>query len=184
MKRVLLDCDGILSDFVRAYLYLLYVDFGIRAEPEQVTSFDIGASLGLTAEQSSAMKRAIGNEHELAKRMHVYPGAIDGVARLRSSADVYIVTSPWNSNPTWTHDREWWLREHFGIPHSRVIHTSAKHLVRGDFLVDDKTSTLVEWQASNPSGVALQWITPHNRRDGWLGPSTCSWDELCAAVSP
>lgn len=182
MKRVLLDCDGILSDFVGAYLRILHEHTGIERRPEEVTDFDIGLSLGLSREQTARMKRAIGDEHRLARVLDVYPGAREGVARLRALADVYIVTSPWNSNPTWTHDREWWLREHFDIPHARVVHTSAKHLCRGDVFIDDKTSAVVNWQAEHPSGLGIVWDTAHNRREAWSGPRTSSWDALIEMV--
>jgi len=180
--RVLLDCDGILSDFVGGYLRLLEQHTGLVRTRDEVTAFDIGASLGLTPEQSSRMKRAIGEHEHFARSLAVYPGAVAGVAELQRIADVYIVTSPWNSNPTWTHDREQWLVEHFGIPPSRVVHTSAKHLVRGDMLVDDKTSTLVEWEREHPTGIPIQWMTPHNEADDWTGYSTRDWSTLCAMV--
>lgn len=182
MNRVLLDVDGVLADFVGGYLQLLEHHTGLVAMREHITAFDIGASLGLTREQSSRMKRAIGDTPAFARHLDVYAGAAEGFRELAQVADVWIVTSPWNSNPTWTHDREAWLQRHFGIPHSRVIHTSAKHICRGDFLVDDKTETLHAWQAEHPQGRAVQWITPHNRRDGWTGVATDSWSELVGMV--
>lgn len=181
--RVLLDVDGVLADFVGAYLDILSTEIGVFAKRELITEFDIGKSLGLSRDESARVKRAIGNREQLARKLDVYPGAIEGVARLAEIADVYIVTSPWNSNPTWCHDREHWLREHFGIPHSRVVHTSAKYLCRGDFLVDDKTDTLGKWQAENPLGTAVQWKTPHNRRDEWTGYASDAWDDLIALVN-
>jgi 5'(3')-deoxyribonucleotidase len=180
---VLLDCDGVLSDFVSAVLDLVHELCGPRYQPHDVTCFDLAKSLGLTDEERARVFGAITSRPGFARELAVYPDAIAGVAALRAVADVYIVTSPWNSNPTWTHDREAWLREHFGIPHSHVIHTSAKHLVAGDVLVDDKTSTLVEWQAAHPRGVAVQWQTPHNLYDGWAGWSTCSWDHVARAIA-
>lgn len=180
--RVLLDVDGVLADFVGGYLRLLAEHTGIVATHEQVTQFDIGASLGLTKDQAARMKRAVGSAEQFARSLSPLPGAIEGVRALQEVADVWIATSPWNSNPTWCHDREWWLKEHFGIPHARVTHTSAKHMLRGDFLVDDKTETLQKWLAEGQSG-AVQWETPHNRHDGWLGVSTNSWAELAERVS-
>lgn len=177
MKRVLLDVDGVLADFTRGALAILRSQLGLEFTREQITHFDIAASLGLTPAQAAAFKRALGNTDGFARKLEPCLDAIAGFAKLAAVADVYIVTSPWNSNPTWTHDREWWLREHFGIAHRRVIHTSAKHVCVGDVLVDDKTSTLIEWNRER-GGEAIQWATPHNRLDGWSGRSTCSWDEL------
>lgn len=179
---VFLDVDGVLADFVGGYLKLLEEHTGIKATHEQITHFDIGKSLNLTDEQSSRMKRAIGDAHAFARALDVYPGAIEGVRMLERVADVHIATSPWNSNPTWTHDREWWLKKHFDISHSRVTHTSAKHLLRGDFLVDDKTDTLRKFLSVAGKG-AVQWQTPHNMQDGWLGPATNRWHELVEYVA-
>lgn len=182
----LIDVDGVLADFVGGYLGLLADVLGIAATREQITAFDIGASIGLTKAQSAEMKRAIGSCAGLARSLAVYPDAVFGMREIEKAADVYIVTSPWNSNPTWTHDREHWLRANFDIPHSRVIHTSAKHLVRGDFLIDDKTEVLPKWMAyggDRRRGVAVQWETPHNRLDGWMGPSTNRWGELAEMIA-
>jgi 5'(3')-deoxyribonucleotidase len=183
MKKpiVLVDVDGVLADFVGGYLRLLKEHTGIEADRDQITKFDIGASLGLSAEQSSRMKRAIGGAPRFALTLDVCPGAQDGIRMLEQVAEVHIATSPWNSNPTWTHDREMWLKKHFDIAHADVTHTSAKHLLRGDFLVDDKTETLRKFLNVNGRG-AVQWQTPHNRNDGWLGAATNRWAELTEYV--
>jgi 5'(3')-deoxyribonucleotidase len=178
----LLDVDGVLADFIGGALQIVNDLFGTAHVREDVTQFDIAASLGLTAEQGAVMKRAIGAMPRFAGALRVLDGAVEAVRQLHQIAEIYIVTSPWNSNPTWCHDREAWLDRHFGILHARVIHTSAKHLVAGDILVDDKTSTLEQWRAAHPIGIAVQWATPHNRCDAWDGASTSSWDELIAIV--
>ncbi len=181
---MLLDCDGVLADFVGAYLKLLGSTQDRWHTPAEVTRFDIGASLGLTPEQASAIKRAIGTAEGFARKLEPCPGAMAGVLALRQVADVYVVTSPWNSNPTWTHDREWWLKKHFDIPHSHVIHGSAKHLVHGDVFVDDKTDVVQAWQAAHPNGIGVRWTTPHNRLDEYRGASTCSWEDVLGRVRP
>jgi 5'(3')-deoxyribonucleotidase len=180
--RVLLDCDGVLADFVGAALVIINNLFDTSHTPADVWQFDIAASLGLSKEQGAAMKRGIGGAPRLSASLAVLPGSVNGVSRLRSIADVYIVTSSWDSNETWEFDRKAWLRRHFGIGHHEIVFTAAKHVCVGDFLVDDRTETLVEWQAAHPCGIAVQWQTPHNRRDAWSGISTSSWDELLALV--
>jgi 5'(3')-deoxyribonucleotidase len=183
VKRVLLDSDGVLSNFVGAWLSLINAQRGTSFVLEDVTGWDVCASLGITdATERAATKRLIADCPNFAQKHDVLPGAIDGVRRLREIAEVYIVTSPWNSHPTWTSDREAWLKKHFGFPHSHVVHTSAKHLVCGDVLVDDKTDTCEAWREAWPHGIAVQWETPHNRLDVWRGDSTCNWDYLINLV--
>lgn len=179
---LLLDCDGILADFVSAYLDIVRGVTGRSYSPHHVTQFSIETSLALSSDEAMVCNRAIGLAPGFARGIPVYEGAQDGLRRLQQIADVYVVTAPWNANPSWTHDREWWLKKHFDIPHSRVIHTSAKHLVRGDVFVDDKTSTCEAWREAHPDGLAVQWITPHNRRDAWDGIETSSWDYLVDLV--
>jgi 5'(3')-deoxyribonucleotidase len=182
MMTILLDVDGVLADFVAAYLGLLKDTLGIDATPDQVTAWDIGEALGLTREQSSQVKRAIGTSPQLARSLPIYPGAIEGVERLKQLGEIYIVTSPWNSNPTWTHDREEWLYRNFGIPYNRVIHTSAKYLVRGDVFIDDKASAVAKWRDAHPSGLPVLWSNLHNRTELWDGQCTGDWSFLCELV--
>jgi 5'(3')-deoxyribonucleotidase len=179
---VLVDCDGVLADFIGSALVIVNGLFDTSYVPEDVTQFSLAASLGLSEYQGAQMKRAIGNAWRLAADLKVLPFAKDGTRRLRDISQVYIVTSSWDSNETWEFDRKAWLRRHFDIGHHDIVFTAAKHLVRGDVCVDDKTSTLVEWEAAHPNGVAVQWQTPHNRRDTWYGPSTNSWDRLIRLV--
>ena len=181
--RVLLDCDGVLCDFVSGFLGVVRDQLGMIYRPEEITEFSLWRALGLSKEEFDLCSLHI-HEPGFCESLKPYKGAWDGVARLYGLASVYVVTSPWNSCPTWTYERERWLKFHFNLDHGRVVHTSAKHLVSGDFLVDDKTSTLEDWQAAHPSGVAVQWITPHNRKDGWTGRATNSWDELCSWMAP
>ncbi len=183
MTRVLIDCDGVLSAFTEGWLKLINAARRTSFTPADVTSWDICASIGIPEDERGAAKRLLAECPRFAARLDVLPGAVDGVRRLQELAEVYVVTSPWNSHPTWTHDREDWLRQHFNLPHSRVIHTSAKHVCVGDVFVDGKTSMCVTWAEAHPSGVAVQFQTPHNRRDTWAGLSTGSWDELIKIVS-
>ena len=177
MRRpiVLLDCDGVLADFIGGLLPVIRDITGRTFVREQVTRFDFVTSLGLSREEGAAIKRWLGDARGWCESLAVYPGAVDGVCALREVADVYIVTSPWNSCATWTHEREAWLRRNFDISHANVLHASAKHLVRGDVFVDDKTEAVVAWQAANPDGAAMRWLTPHNWRDEYAGSSTQDW---------
>lgn len=185
MKRVLLDCDGVLADFIGPVLELVAEATGRTHAREDVTVFDFAASLMLTPGEKCDVTHAISNRAGWWSSLPVFAGAQNGVARLRNIAEVFVVTSPWNSCPTWLHEREAWLKKHFGIPHSHVLVGSAKHIVAGHMLIDDKTETLREWSRHNGhlGGVGVQWATPHNRVDEWAGLSTCDWDQLLGWAS-
>ena len=182
--RVLLDCDGVLCDFIGGVLDIVETVTGERRHREEIDRFDFAAALGLTDEQREMVFRSISSTVNFCKQLRPHYAARFGVANLQARADIHIVTSPWNSSPTWTYERERWLSDLFGIHHRDITHTSAKHLIVGDWFIDDKTETCAKWQAAHPTGVAVQWITPHNRKDGWTGRATNSWGELCSWVAP
>lgn len=182
MTTVLLDVDGVLADFIGGILPIIHSVTDRLVTHDDIDQFDFCKALSLSDEHAAQIKKRIGTEHRIAASLPVCDGAKDGVRRLQEIADVYIVTSPWNSHETWTFDREAWLKKHFGILGGNVIHTSAKHLISGDFLVDDKTSTLVQWEAANPNGCAVQWMTPHNLDDEWNGLATNSWKALAGMI--
>jgi 5'(3')-deoxyribonucleotidase len=180
-RTVLLDCDGVLSDFLGAFITVATATVGRPFAAEQITEFDICKALGLVPDEAGRVYRNIQREG-FAAGLDVIPGAIEGVRSLQEVADVYIVTSPWNSNRTWTYEREAWLKTHFGIPHKNVIHGSAKHLVRGDVLIDDKGSTVIEWNAAHPGKTAILWAAPYNVMDPWAGVRTNDWARVRSLV--
>lgn len=71
--------------------------------------------------------------------MEPMPGAIEAVHELSKHYDVYILsTAPWKNPSAWS-DKINWITKHFGdIFKKRVILTHCKHLVNGDYLVDDR----------------------------------------------
>ncbi len=180
MTRVLLDCDGVLADFVEGFLGLVEDYTGRKYKHEDITEFHIEKALGLSEEDARAIFDMVGRG--FAAYLRPLPGAVEAVKRLREIAEVYIVTSPWNSCNTWMSERERWLRVHLDIPHSHVLHGSAKHLVCGDFLVDDKTENCITWQGHHPRSKAVLWKAPWNANDEWGGHHMNDWDQLIELV--
>jgi hypothetical protein len=75
--------------------------------------------------------------------------------------EVVIVTSHFDSSPTWVYERTKWLEERLpGVP---VIYTHDKHLVPGDALVEDTPRNLVQWLAAHPSGRGWLVRRPWNQ---------------------
>ena len=78
------------------------------------------------------------------KLMSPMEGAVDAVHKLSKKYDVYILsTSPW-LNQTALQDKLDWIKEYFGSDknstfYKRVIFSHNKHLLKGDFLIDDRT---------------------------------------------
>lgn len=175
MKTLLLDADGVFVDFVKGYLGAVESVTGKHFTPDQITQFDIGKALGLTPEEIKAVYASL--KPGFCESLDPIPGAVEAVQRLMCITDVYVVTSPLSALPTWAHERENWIQKHLGLSKKRILSGSPKHLVRGDFFVDDRAENVVEWDLHN-AGVAVMWKSPWNERYPWHGQRFNDWSKL------
>lgn len=176
--RILLDVDGVIADFTGGVLSDIEHILGRYYEPHQVTRWSIKEALGLSDRDWKRIVDESICREGFAYFLDPYPGAVAAVNQLADAHDVYFVTSPFYSGETWMHDRTEWLCKHFGQTQGRkVVHTSHKHLVDGDFLVDDKPETVWEWARVHVGRVGVLWDRPYNRRSG-LTLRTNDWDRL------
>lgn len=162
MTRILIDQDGVIADWGRAFNEAL--DFygedaaGIPRH-EQQTTFNLNE--GRTLRERAILKEVMGKEG-FYRGLQPIPGARTALRRLRGDGfDVRIVTSPWVSNPTCASDKLNWVARYYGAQWAqRVILTTDKTLVRGDFLIDDKPEVT---GAVTPSWEHILFTQPYNR---------------------
>jgi 5'-nucleotidase len=74
-------------------------------------------------------------------QMQPLDGAVEAFKKLSQDYDVYICsTAPWE-NPTAWSDKIIWVRKYLGDEaYKKLTLTHNKHLVIGDFLIDDRTA--------------------------------------------
>lgn len=177
--RVLLDVDGVLADFVHAFRIALKKVTGkdefphVREDWDIVKAWDIEKHV---ADEVFAHLNAPGT----ALALPVLDGAKEGVAALQKVADVYIVTSPMQGM-TWHREREMWLKAHFGISTKKIVHTAAKYVVAGDYLIDDRPSNLDKWEEHHPTGRGVLWATRFNQHAQHASPQracVASWEHV------
>ena len=147
--RILIDCDGVLADFVGGVVDALNTDslksMGYSARPRydsaMVTRWGIAECLGVPE------KRVwdIVSQPGFCAGLLPIAGARECLDVLRSFADVYAVTSPVWSSPYWMHERTRWLKDMMGFDWDHIVHTSSKHILTADVLIDDKASTIRTW---------------------------------------
>lgn len=178
---VLLDCDGPLADFTSAFLKEMHTILHQAGSQEVFTPDDVDqwhihecSFFKEAAERAGlhpdSLKRSIYKqivEPDFCSEIKPQPWAADAVERLQSLAEVYVVTSPWDSSPTWMHERTNWVRTHLGLPKKNVIHAAQKHLVFGHVFVDDKLSHCEEWGRQwYGTGTAVLFDMHHNKTPG------------------
>lgn len=182
---VLLDVDGILADFTKAALRLVFQVTGRQYSPNDVKTWDIFDSIPEAEAKTEVYKRmkAPGG----CMGIPVYEGAREGMRELRKITNsVIAVTAPFSGSPTWVYEREMWLAEHFAIDRNDVISTDQKFRVHGDILAEDKVLTLESWHdywvtsGRDPYCVAAFWA-----RDGIdtnFLPRVETWQDLLHLV--
>lgn len=77
------------------------------------------------------------------KDLPTVEGAIESLQRLVSISlfDVYILTTaPWNNPDSWSHKRLWVEKNLGNMFTKKVIISHHKNLLKGDFLIDDRTA--------------------------------------------
>jgi 5'(3')-deoxyribonucleotidase len=155
---VLLDCDGVLADYVGGALKLVHQVTDKRFVHRDVVDYDFAPKLLPDAAQRAEYTRLMCQPGFCAS-LEPCEGAVEGVRALSEVGEIYIVTASSGPNPTWAHERDRWLLEHFGINHHRVIHTHAKQRVHGHVFVDDRPEYVEAWGFA---GQRVLWAQPHN----------------------
>ena len=158
----LLDVDGVLADFIGANLRTL-AELGINRQHDDVTDFRLETCLNLSDSERAFMK-ARWSEPGFCASFEPYPGAREGVGLLRSLGEVYAVTAPMWSSPTWQHERCEWLCDRMGFERDQVVSTAAKHLVCGDVFVDDREDVVTRWHRAHRDrwAAGVVWARPYN----------------------
>ena len=186
-KLVLLDSDGVLSDFVGAAIDLAHHHSTKRWRVEDLAQWSFWKDM-VDPDVPDLSKRVFADISTpgFCAGIRSLPGAKEAVARLRAIADVRVVTSPWAS-PTWAHERFEWLKEHFDFPRTHVIQCEDKSEIDGDFLIDDDPKKLAVWEARRlergvRTVVPLLWHTHFNRNMESSVPRVRQWDEVIDRV--
>jgi 5'(3')-deoxyribonucleotidase len=138
VRRIGVDVDGVLADFVQAVLQWANTHARRTGEQlfrrDQITEFDILKCWGIP-HLWGELDRHISRAGVCAGLLAV-DGAKAFLERLQKSADVVIVTSPWKTSPYWMWERRQWLEQKIGFT-GEVIFTKRKDLIKVDALIDD-----------------------------------------------
>ena len=190
--RILVDCDGVLANFIEPFLAIANRLAGTSYTEADVKEWDMDRLPGFEAIKNEAWAEV--GDPGFARNMPLYQGAQEGMRRLADIGEVFIVTAPlWLHKEdesrgdlhgqTFCWDRVKWLRAHFGIPATRVIFAYHKELVEGDVLIDDKVENVEAWikaHGTKKGTSAILWSHPYNKTGQGRHPKvmrTNDWNE-------
>lgn len=162
-KKVLLDVDGILTDFHSAVARIA-TDAGFPMSADRMAAWDIGKALemaGAPADIVSECLSAIASAGFNTKLIP-HPAAVKWLPALQEIASVTFVTTPNIGCSSWVLERTRWMKKHFGVPAGKIVFSFEKHSVSGDIFVDDNPDNVASWAAGHPGKTALLWDAPYN----------------------
>ena len=187
MTSVLVDVDGVVSNFQKAFVAtarrVLKRDF----DPALINRYwDLASAMELTEEEHSRIYNEGINLPGFALSLEPMPGSLEALAELVNVADVYFVTSPVWSSHTWQWEREEWLKQHLGRHiGNKVINTSQKHMISGDILIEDRVENAARWMEWAPKrgqleAKAMIYARPYNEKTEFQRFS--DWDDVFKQV--
>jgi 5'(3')-deoxyribonucleotidase len=129
--RILLDCDGVICDFVQEVLRFDNFEHSL----DSITEFNIFKAWG-APERWPLFSKWIAEPGRVLN-MQPLQGAKDFARDLRALGEVCIATSPYKGAPFWIQERLVWLEREFGFAPDDVFNLSRKNWIEADVLVDD-----------------------------------------------
>ena len=178
-RRFLVDVDEVLADFQAPFFEAVHRLLGRKLRAEDCEVWDC-----FTLLEEGELKLVI-NEIEKpgwCAALSPKTGAKDALDKIRTTMDVYAVTSPFPSK-TWVHERDEWLKQHFNFTGKDIVHTRAKYLVRGDAFLDDNPDHVTHWASEHPGSLAMLWDLPNTRALPMEDMRVRSWGEVLARLA-
>jgi 5'(3')-deoxyribonucleotidase len=158
--KIWVDCDGVLCDFVAAYLSLVKEHTGRVHTHDDVTHFELHKCV-VSKDEDNHIWRNLIDRPGFISNMVDLPGAAEGLAAMRELGWVGALTSP-HLGPFWMPERAQWLLAR-GFKKRDIVFASDKAHVPGDVLIDDRVDNCVDWATAHPLGTAIVLDMPWNR---------------------
>ncbi len=176
--RILVDCDGVLSNFIDHVLVELNDICGTKHVIDDVTEWEMYEALKVPGEARERVDEIVMSPGFCAY-LPTISGAREALDQLRADGhQVRCLTTPFKGD-NWMPERVHWLRKHMGFNRKEVIFCHEKEYEWGDVLVDDKIENLQAWQARHPLGKAILFVQPWNKSDDrWQGARADDWRDV------
>jgi len=147
--RILLDVDGVVADWIGAYIDL-YVALGGRVPGGW--SWNHWRAMDDLPDEGIA--RNVWDDPRLFRMPVPYEGAVDAVWNLHEHYEVYFATAVPHRH---VEARSWWFEEHLPFIHRKrqIIFTPNKFLIKADIHIEDRPKNLARWIDAWPDDVGV-----------------------------
>ena len=158
MKKVILvDMDGVLVDLTATWLRIYGERTGDWVHPDEITAYEFEQFVEYPMEFFSCLGQALEEATPTAgssKFEDLY---------LNPDYEVYVVSYAHSAAPEAHKAKLEWLAKYFpGFPQDRVIFTKHKHLIHGDYLIEDSPRNCEDW-GNATDGFTIIVDQPYNQ---------------------
>lgn len=159
---VLCDLDGVVVQLAEEWLRLYEQFGGEHIDPASIHY----QNLERVVRNPKLLFKCIDKAHAL-RTAKPYPGAVVGLLRFAQYADIKLLTYARPESYGVAHEAKLaWVWEHlpwFDPNDVMFVHSSNKHLVDGDILIEDNLNTVREWKKHHVHGVGILIDRPWNQ---------------------
>jgi 5'(3')-deoxyribonucleotidase len=172
--RVIVDMDGVLSDWRRGVL-IEFEKQGLTLLPSEYWTSRRIEKWVLPGEEKNAA--------EVVNKLMLRPGFWESLELIQGAKeyftrlhyllreDLYIGTVPWWSSPSCAHEKVQWVMKHFPSfdVYKHLIMGHPKWMLDADLLIDDSAEQIIPWAASGRSAIVVDYqynqeVRANNRR--------------------
>jgi len=151
-KVCLIDMDLTIADIYTPLVAHLNAEYSLNLQPSKSISY-FGDHKILCPDITRKMIDTIFSKDNFFLNLPVIPGAKSALSRLDKYLDIYIVTSPWIYAKSPFKEKYLWLKKHFPKYASKIVATSQKHLIYGDYLIDDHIPFCKKWKEKHSKSI-------------------------------
>lgn len=167
--KILLDCDGVLADFIGGALQEINRIMWPRGRAfgrAAVTRRDMVAALGIEEHRSEV--ETIFRRSGFAAGLNAIENSYRSVDELRAAGhQIEIATQPMSGSRTWIADRYDWLKGRYDFQYNEIyfIRAFEKYELEADIFVDDDPDTVRRWGEAHPDSLSVLFAQPHNAHE-------------------
>lgn len=143
MKTVLVDLDGVVLNLAaEVHRFAQRRLSRSLPPPESWRPYNFSEAMGLSRSNWEFLQDSMRRSNKLGYLRQFYPQAQAFIEHLAGSHRVVFVTTPWRGLPHWVESTYSLLDHYLNRRNFSIVFTADKHLVAGDWLVDDKWENL------------------------------------------
>jgi 5'(3')-deoxyribonucleotidase len=139
VTTILLDVDGVIADCNQAVWRAARKMFNRKLSHYSTwDKYAFEESMKLTRSEKEYFYKTLARRDNVGYQIGFYPGAQAFIEHLGFGHEVVFCTAPWRGLDHWVEARYNLLNHYLGRRKFSIVFTHDKHLIKGDWLIDDK----------------------------------------------